>query len=238
MNSRLKELLLAGANQLQIELDNHKISQIDWLITNLIKTNQQYNPTAFKTAEEILIKHFFDSWTCCSAIKRPGRLVDVGAGAGFPGLALKIVRPDLEITLVEAVGKKARFIAECIDGLNLSNIQAEVGRAEDLGRKPGWRETYDYATCRAVGHLAIISEYCLPLLKRGGLLIAQKGREGEAEVKEASNGVRELGGRIEGIEWISLKEIPGRCLVLVRKVGDTPARFPRRVGIPAKRPLI
>jgi 16S rRNA (guanine527-N7)-methyltransferase len=238
MEDQLRELLISGAKKLGIQLDDNQIVSIEWLLEHLIETNQRFNLTAIKTREEIVVKHFLDSWSCCLDIKKPGSLIDIGSGAGFPGLAIKIVQPEIDITMVEVIQKKAGFIEECIRGMNLTGIQVTVGRAEELGRKEGWRGYFDYATCRAVGHLSIVAEYCLPLLKIGGLLIAQKGTEVNVEVAEATIGIKTLGGRIEQIHWVSNELLLGRCLVLIRKEEDTPDAYPRRVGIPRKRPLI
>jgi len=238
MDNQIRKFMRQGAEDLGIQLDDRGILRLEWLIEHLLESNKQFNLTAIKTAEEVVVKHLLDSWACCSQIGHSGRLIDIGSGAGFPGLAIKIARPEVAIIMVEAIHKKVGFIEECIQGLKLEGIQAITGRAEEMGRQAGWRESFDYATCRAVGHLAIVVEYCLPLLKLGGLLIAQKGLEGDQEVREAGKGIRELGGRIEEVRWISNQLLPGRCLILIRKEQTTPDRYPRRVGIPKKRPLI
>lgn len=238
MGIKIRELIRPGARDLGVQLDDPGLLQVEWLTKHLLRENERFNLTALKTEEEVVVKHFFDAWTACFLIGSVGKLIDIGSGAGFPGLALKVVRPHLDITLVEANRKKTDFIAGCIKELQWSEIRAVTGRAEAIGRKAGFRASFDYATSRAVGHLAEVAEYCLPLLKIGGLLIAPKGPEGKREAFEAAAGIRELGGQIEEVRQISHRLLPGRCLVCIRKVAATSDRYPRRVGIPHKRPLI
>ena len=238
MKQEVRDRLIEGAAALGIALDTAKMQQVESLSILLQDANQQLNLTALQDEEEIAVKHFLDSWTCSTLIDRSGRLVDIGAGAGFPGLALKIIHPDLEVTLVEAVQKKVRFIDTCLKTLNLKGAQVVIGRAEELGRLPKWRESFDFATCRAVGHLALIAEYCIPLLKVNGYLIAQKGKEGLKETKEAEEGIKLLGGQVQDIHRISLPGLEGHCLIRIKKNTKTPERFPRRTGIPRKRPLV
>ncbi len=238
MEIKVRELIRQGARDLGVQLEELGVKQVEWLTKRLLRENERFNLTALKTEEEIVIKHFLDAWACCSLIGPAGKLIDIGSGAGFPGLALKVVRPQLEIIMVEAIRKKVGFIAECIQELQWSGIQALTGRAEEIGREAGLRASFDYATSRAVGHLAEVAEYGLPLLKIGGLLIAPKGPEGNAEAVEAAGGIKALGGKIEEVQWISHPLLPGRCLVCIRKTGATSDRYPRRVGIPHKRPLI
>lgn len=238
METEIRELIRQGARDLGVHLDESGAIQVEWLTKRLLRENERFNLTALKTEEEVIIKHFLDAWSICSLIGPIGKLIDIGSGAGFPGLAIKVVWPQLEITMVEAIRKKVGFIEGCIQELQWSGIQALTGRAEEIGREAGLRASFDYATSRAVGHLAEVAEYCLPLLKIGGLLIAPKGPEGNAEATEAAEGIRELGGQIEDVRRISHRLLPGRCLVSIRKTEVTPDRYPRRVGIPHKRPLI
>ena len=238
METEIRELIRQGARDLGVQLDELGAIQVEWLTKRLLLENERFNLTALKTEEEIVVKHFLDAWAGCSLIGPAGKLIDIGSGAGFPGLALKVVRPQLEIIMVEAIRKKVGFITGCIQELQWSGIQALTGRAEEIGRVSDLRASFDYATSRAVGHLAEVAEYCLPLLKIGGILIAPKGPEGNTEAAEASEGIKELGGQIEEVRWISHQLLPGRCLISIRKTEATPDRYPRRVGIPHKRPLI
>lgn len=238
MGTEIRELMRQGARDLGVQLNEPGTIQVEWLTKRLLRENERFNLTALKTEEEVIIKHFLDAWAICPLIGSTGKLIDIGSGAGFPGLAIKVVRPQLEITMVEAIHKKVGFITGCIQELQWSGIQALTGRAEEIGREANLRASFDFATSRAVGHLAEVAEYCLPLLINGGLLVAPKGPEGNTEAAEAAEGIKELGGQIEEVRWISYPMLPGRCLISIRKTEATPDRYPRRVGIPHKRPLI
>lgn len=206
----------------------------------LMEWNQKFNLTAIRDVESIRTKHFLDSYSCVSAWKAnpPKRLVDVGTGAGFPGIPLKIVYPTMHVTLVESVGKKAMFCQHIIQTLGLEDIEVIHTRAETLGQDPAHRESYDWAVARAVANLNILSEYLLPLVKVGGTMLAQKGESGPAEAQSAEKAMRLLGGKLKQLIPV---ELPGvadeRYLVLVDKVAATPPKYPRKAGIPMKTPL-
>lgn len=201
--------------------------------------NQRFNLTAVRDLDEIWRRHFLDSLTCLRVMRGTPlqRVIDVGTGAGFPGLALKIVQPDMHLTLVESVGKKAEFCAEVVRMLGLENVDILTARAEELGQNPQYREQYDWAVARAVAPLPILAEYLLPLVKVGGQMLAQKGKEAEQETKQAENAFTTLGGELRQIVSVTLPGVDARALILVAKIHHTPDRYPRRVGIPSKRPL-
>ncbi len=201
--------------------------------------NQRFNLTAVRDPEEIWSRHFLDSLTCLRVMRGTPleRVIDVGTGAGFPGLALKIVQPDMHLTLVESVGKKAEFCAEVVRILGLENVDIHTARAEELGQNPQYREQYDWAVARAVAPLPILAEYLLPLVKVGGQMLAQKGKDAELETKQAENAVTTLGGVLRPIMSVTLPGVDARALIVVAKIHPTPDRYPRRVGIPSKRPL-
>lgn len=206
----------------------------------LMEWNQKFNLTAIRDVESIRTKHFLDSYSCVLAWKAnpPKRLVDVGTGAGFPGIPLKIVYPTLQVTLVESVGKKAMFCQHVIQTLGLENIEVIQTRAEDLGQKPEHREAYDWAVARAVANLNILSEYLLPLVKLGGTMLAQKGESGPAEAQSAEKAMKLLGGKLKQLIPVHLPGVADdRYLVLVDKVAATPPKYPRKAGIPMKTPL-
>ena len=206
----------------------------------LMEWNQKFNLTAIRDVESIRTKHFLDSYSCVAAWKAipPKRLIDVGTGAGFPGIPLKIVYPNMHVTLVESVGKKAMFCQHIIQTLGLEDIEIIHSRAETLGQDPAQRESYDWAVARAVANLNILSEYLLPLVKVGGTMLAQKGESGPAEAQSAEKAMKLLGGKLKQIIPV---ELPGvadeRYLVLVDKVAATPPKYPRKAGIPMKMPL-
>lgn len=206
----------------------------------LLEWNKRFNLTAIRDADGIRTKHFLDSLSCVLAWKAnpPSRLADVGTGAGFPGLVLKIVYPAMRLTLIESVGKKAKFCRHMVETLNLEGVEVIHGRAEDVGRDPAHREQYDWAAARAVANLRVLSEYLLPLLKVGGTMLAQKGESGPAEAHSAEKAIRILGGRIRQLVPVTLPGVAEeRYLVLVDKAAATPPSYPRKAGVPFKNPL-
>lgn len=209
----------------------------------LLDWNQRVHLTTIVGWEEVQVQHFFDSLTClphlpAQAWQAPYRMVDIGAGAGFPGLPLKIFLPHVGLTLIESVAKKTAFLRHLVQVLGLEAVQVLTCRAEEAGRSPSHREAYDLALARAVAGLPTLVEYALPLVRPGGFFVAYKGREVEEEVSQAQTALDLLGGRLSAICPV---EVPGleapRHLVIIEKVSPTPERFPRRPGLPAKRPL-
>ena len=217
--------------------------QVMSLITyekELIEWNQKFNLTAIRDVESIRVKHFLDSFSCVLAWQGtpPNNLIDVGTGAGFPGLALKIIYPNMKLTLVESVGKKAMFCQHIVSVLGLEHVNVVQARAEDLGQKPQYREKYDWAVARAVANLSVLSEYLLPLVERHGTMLAQKGESGPAEAQSAEEAMKILGGKLKQLIPVNLPGVADdRYLVLVEKVAATPHNYPRKPGIPAKTPL-
>ncbi|MBN8582772.1 MAG: 16S rRNA (guanine(527)-N(7))-methyltransferase RsmG [Anaerolineae bacterium] len=206
----------------------------------LLEWNQKFNLTAIRDVESIRTKHFLDSYSTVLAWKAqpPQRLIDVGTGAGFPGLPLKIIYPAMHVTLVESVGKKVNFCQHIINTLSLEGIEVIHSRAEDIGQISAHRETYDCAVARAVANLNILSEYLLPLVKIGGIMLAQKGESGPAEAQSAEKAMKILGGKLKQLIPVNLPGVvDDRYLVLVDKVAATPPKYPRKAGIPMKTPL-
>jgi len=206
----------------------------------LMEWNQKFNLTAIRDVESIRTKHFLDSFSCVMAWKAapPLRLVDIGTGAGFPGIPLKIIYPTMRLTLVESVGKKAKFCQHIVDMLGLENVTVIHSRAEDLGQKTEHRESYDWAVARAVANLNLLSEYLLPLVKIGGTVLAQKGESGPAEAQSAEKAMKLLGGKLKKLIPVNLPGVADdRYLVLVDKVAATPPKYPRSAGMAAKMPL-
>jgi 16S rRNA (guanine527-N7)-methyltransferase len=206
----------------------------------LIAWNQHTNLTAIRQPEMIRIKHFLDSLTCLLAMREKpmNRVVDVGSGAGFPGLPLKIVCPSMELTLIESVGKKINFCQKVVEELGLKNVTLLSDRAEVAGQSPNHRQQYDWAVARAVAALPTLVEYLLPLVRVGGSILAMKGESAPAEAQQAENAICILGGHLRKLIPISLPKVAeDRFLVVIDKVAATPPLYPRRAGIPEKRPL-
>src|SRR6266496_3378295 len=217
--------------------------QVMALITyekELLEWNQKFNLTAIRDSDSIRTKHFLDSFSCVLAWKAtpPNHLIDIGTGAGFPGIPLKILYPNLKLTLVESVGKKAMFCQHIVSVLELEHIDVIQARAEDLGQNPQHREKYDWTMARAVANLNVLSEYLIPLVKVGGSMLAQKGESGPAEAQSAEKAMELLGGKLKQLIPVHLPGVADdRYLVVVDKVVATPPKYPRRPGIPMKQPL-
>lgn len=206
----------------------------------LLEWNERFNLTAIRDPEGIRIKHFLDSLTCWLVMKDspPGRLADIGTGAGFPGIPLKILQPGLQLTLVESVGKKAEFCRHTVQALGLDRVEVLQARAEELGLDRKYRECYDWVVARAVANLNTLAEYLLPLTRLGGAILAQKGETGPAEIHAAEHAIQVLGGRLRILQKVNLPGIAeDRYLIVIDKVAATPTGYPRRVGLPAKRPI-
>jgi len=206
----------------------------------LLEWNQKFNLTAIRDSESIRTKHFLDSFSCVLAWKAspPNQVIDVGTGAGFPGIPLKILYPSLKLTLVESVGKKAMFCQHIVRVLGLEHVDVIQARAEDLGQNPQHREKYDWAIARAVANLNVLSEYLIPLVRLGGAMLAQKGESGPAEAQAAEESMKLLGGKLKQLIPVNLPSVAeDRYLVVVEKVAATPPKYPRKPGIPMKQPL-
>jgi 16S rRNA (guanine527-N7)-methyltransferase len=223
-----------------VKLSKKQISQLQAYEDELLRVNQQFNLTAVRDQQGVRVKHFLDSFSCMLALREapPLNLVDIGTGAGFPGIPLKILMPSLRLTLVESVGKKANFCRQIIEMLELDHVQVLQTRAEDLGQDPKHREKYDWAIARAVAAMPILMEYLLPLVRIGGRVLAQKGESGPAEAQSAENAIKLVGGRLRQVTPVHLPGVADeRFLVVVDKIVCTPPGYPRRAGIPAKTPL-
>ena len=206
----------------------------------LLEWNKKFNLTAIRDSESIRTKHFLDSFSCVLAWKTsvPHQLIDVGTGAGFPGIPLKILYPNLKLTLVESVGKKAMFCQHIVRVLGLEQVEVIQARAEDLGQNPRHREKYDWAIARAVANLHVLSEYLIPLVRLGGGMLAQKGESGPAEAQSAEEAMKLLGGKFKQLIPVHLPSVAeDRYLVVVEKIAATPPKYPRKPGIPMKQPL-
>ncbi len=233
-------ILAAGVTDLGLALSAAQLAQFERYLALLLEWNQRLSLTAIRQPEAIQRSHFLDSLSCAtiSGDLNGRRLVDVGSGAGLPGLPLKILYPAMSLTLVESVAKKARFLAAVVDDLNLPDVEIVNDRAENLGHMPAHRAGYDWAMARAVAALPALAEYLLPLCNVGGRLLAQKGPAAPTEVQDAARALKILGG---GQPTLHPVAIPGldqtRILVVIEKLRPTPDAYPRPPGTPAKHPI-
>jgi len=226
--------------QLGLRLTRSQLSALALYERELMDWNTRFNLTAIRDPQEIHIKHFLDSLTCLLAMHEPqvGKLIDIGTGAGFPRIPLKIIYPKAQLTLVESVGKKAEFCRHVVKILDLQGVEVVQERAETLGQDPEFRERYDWAVARAVAILPVLAEYLLPLVRVGGSMLAMKGESGPAEAHSAEHALRVLGGHLRQLLPVTLPGVAEeRYLVVVDKIAATPRGYPRKVGVPAKHPL-
>lgn len=224
--------------KMDIELSEEQYNQFYKYMNILIEWNKKINLTAITEPKEVILKHFVDCLAIAKYIDKNKTIIDVGTGAGFPGIPLKIYRKDLEITLVDSLNKRINFLNEVINQLNLKEIKAIHGRAEELGKNKKYREQFDVATSRAVANLATLSEYLIPFVKNGEKVLFMKTLEVEKELEKAKKAIKVLGGKIENVNkfYLPNSEI-GRSVVIVRKEKETPNKFPRKPGTPAKEPI-
>ena len=204
----------------------------------LIEWNEKMNLTAITEPNDIILKHFIDSITINKYIENSVKVVDVGTGAGFPGIPLSIIRTDLQITLVDSLNKRLMFLQEIKKELELKNIDIVHARAEELGQNKNYRETFDIATSRAVANLSTLSEYLVPLVKIKGKCVCMKASDAEEEIKQAENTVNILGGKIVKVEKFNLPNSDiGRTIIIINKEKSTNGKYPRKPGTPSKEPL-
>lgn len=230
--------LLENAKEIEIELNEEQIDKFYKYMNLLLEWNQKMNLTAITDPEEIILKHFIDSLTIASKIKKDATLVDMGTGAGFPGIPVKIYRNDIKITLVDSLNKRLNFLNEVIKELNLEKIETIHSRAEEFGRNKKYREKFDIATSRAVANMSTLSEYLMPCLNENGIAISMKGPKVSEELEMAKKAIKLLGGEIMKVEEFCLPNSDiERTIVLIEKKKNTPSKFPRKPGTPAKDPI-
>ena len=238
-----ENILIDGAQKMGINLHKEQIKKFSQYLELLVQWNQKINLTSLKTPREIIIKHFLDSISCIKIINKyidtEGiSVIDVGAGAGFPGMPIKIICPSIRLSLLEARKKKTIFLQKLTEEMNFQQVKILNGRAETFGKSIDYREKYDIAVSRAVAHLSVLSEYCLPLVRVGGLFIAQKGRSYKEETEKSLKTIQLLGGELIGVENVRIPFInQERYLLVIKKIKDTPSKYPRKEGLSQKRPL-
>lgn len=235
---KFEEILNKHLKEINIELKKEQTEKFYKYMNLLLEWNEKINLTAITEPEEVILKHFVDSLTISKYIEKDSKLVDMGTGAGFPGIPLKILRDDIEITLADSLNKRINFLNEVIKELNLKNIQTVHTRAEEFGKNKKYRESFDIATSRAVANLSTLSEYLIPLVKPSGKTICMKGSEIKEEVEMARKAIEILGGKIEQEESFNLPNSDmKRNVIIIKKVKNTPAKYPRKPGMPAKEPI-
>lgn len=221
------------------KLNSKQINDFNEYAKMIVEWNKIINLTSITDLDEIHLKHFIDSLTISKYIKNGDNVVDVGTGAGFPGIPLKIYDNSIKVTLVDSLNKRIKFLENVIDTLKLSNIVAVHARAEDIGRDNKYRENFDIATSRAVANLSVLVEYLLPLVKVGGKCVCMKGPNIEDELLDSKNAIKLLGGEIEKIDNFQLPNSDiRRNIIVIKKIKKCDKKYPRRPGEPLKKPLI
>ena len=242
MEKRDNSAFLADLKEWKIELNETQLMQLEKYYEMLVEKNKVMNLTAITEYEDVLKKHFLDSLALNQLMKMEGmkiKVLDMGTGAGFPGIPLKIAFPQLEITLMDSLNKRIVFLQEVISELGLSGITAIHGRAEEAALKPEFREKYDLCVSRAVARLVSLSEFCLPFVKQGGYFIPYKSGEIKEELQEAKFAIRELGGEYRKTYEYQLPNSDiERTMIQIEKINHTPKKYPRAGGKPLKQPLI
>jgi 16S rRNA (guanine527-N7)-methyltransferase len=238
--NRFEGLRQAVQDLLGYQLTDAQQEAFAWYAEALVEWNQRFNLTAIEDPVEIEIKHFLDSLTCLkvASFRPPARIIDIGTGAGFPGIPIKLLFPQFDLTLVDSVEKKVGFCQHVVDQLGLQSVRVIHDRAESMGQDPGFRESFDWGLARAVAIAPVVLEYLIPLIRIGGGAILQKGETGPAEMQASEQALNVLGARVEQIQSIELPcVVEARYLITLRKTSASPEKYPRRPGMPTKRPL-
>ena len=237
------EILEKALEGMEIKYSEEQINKFALYMQLVLKWNESVNLTSIKDEDEFILKHFVDSVMCAreESFKDAKKIVDIGTGAGFPGIPLAILFPHKKFTLVDSLSKKINIIKDIVEKLELKNVILVHSRAEDFGRNKRDREAYDLCLSRAVAKLAVLSEYCIPLVKQGGYFIAYKGSDIGVEIEESLNAIEEMGGKINSIIGFmnnqDQKEEINHKLIIIEKISPTPDTYPRKAGLPQKEPV-
>ena len=238
MNNDFKNKIIELSNKINVEITDEQISKYYEYMNLLLEWNEKINLTAITKEDEIILKHFIDSMTVIKYIEKNSEIIDVGTGAGFPGIPIAIMRKDTNLTLLDSLNKRVNFLNEVSYNLNLKNIKNIHGRAEDFGQNKNERENYDIAISRAVANMTTLVEYLIPFVKIGGYCICMKGSEIESEIEQAKYAIKELGGKIEKIDNFYLPDSNiVRNVVIIKKIKETSSKYPRKAGMPSKMPM-
>ncbi len=219
------------------DIDNEKIKQLYDYMKNILKWNEVINLTAIKDENEFIMKHFIDSLTILKYINENSKMIDIGTGAGFPGMPVKIVKPNLDITLVDSVNKKINVLKDIAEKMSIQKINLIHSRIEDIANQKEYREQFDYVTSRALSNITTLSEYMLPFLKINGKAICMKGPNFEEELENSKKAIDLLGGKIDKIDKLNINNELERNIIIIKKVKTTPKIYPRGKGKPLKEPL-
>ena len=232
------ELLQGKCEKIGLSCSDQQAEQFFAFYQMMIEKNRYMNLTAITEENEVIDKHFIDSLTCVRVvdIHPDDRVIDIGTGAGFPGIPLKIMYPDTDFVLVDSLNKRVKFLQEVCESIKLKNIDIIHGRAETLGHQDMYREKFDLCVSRAVANLSTLSEYCIPFVKKNGNFVSYKSKKGSKEIEESKKAVRILGGKIDNIDEFRYDN-SDRMLIKIAKVKSTPKGYPRREGIPSRNPL-
>ena len=236
--SEFSKLMREYGKEISIEFTEEQLNKFYKYMNFLLEWNKKINLTAITDQKEVILKHFIDSLTVLKYIKKGQKLIDIGTGAGFPGIPIKILREDVEITLLDSLNKRIKFLDETIQLLKLKNIKTIHSRVEDLGKNKEYREKFDIVISRAVANLSTLSEYMIPLVKVEGKCICMKGSDVKEEIEKSKHAINLLGGEIERIDnFILPKSDNKRNIIIIEKINNTPNKYPRKAGIPAKEPI-
>ena len=225
------------SEKIGIKLPDEQLNEFYEYMQLLLEWNEKMNLTAITDPEEVIKKHFVDSITIKKYIKEKSRLIDVGTGAGFPGIPLKIVDKSIKLTLLDSLNKRINFLNEIIEKLNLKEVNTIHSRAEEYAKNKA-RESYDVAVSRAVADLPILLEYLMPYVKLNGICICMKGPKAQKELERSKKAINILGGKLEKVEKITIDEEMERNLIIIRKIKDTSNKYPRKAGVPTKNPIV
>ncbi|MEG6574271.1 16S rRNA (guanine(527)-N(7))-methyltransferase RsmG [Caldibacillus debilis] len=235
------EQFIEALNEHHISLTARQLEQFETYWALLSEWNEKMNLTSINGKEQVYLKHFYDSLTASFFVdlkRSPLQICDVGSGAGFPGIPWKIVFPQLRLTIIDSLKKRILFLTELVNRLQLEGVTLFHERAENAGQNGDFREKFDVVTARAVARLSVLSEFCLPLAKPGGVFLAMKGPGVKEEIKEGKRAISILGGKIASVHTLALPyENSERNIILIEKVKNTPKKYPRKPGIPVKSPL-
>ena len=237
--NQFSDKLISIGKQISVDINEEQTNKFYNYMELLLEWNEKMNLTAITEPDEVILKHFIDSITVEKYINKEAKIIDVGTGAGFPGIPLSIIRNDLNITLMDSLNKRIKFLDEVVEKNNLINVDTVHSRAEELARNSDYREKFDIATSRAVASLNVLLEYMVPFVKVGGYCICMKGSNVDEELNNAKKALDVLNCKVEKVERFNLPGSDyGRNIIIIKKIGETSKKYPRKPGTPAKEPLI